>query len=74
VSPRVPDKAAYRNPDAIADSTWEVLEQLLKQAGYFQSGLRKAEVAREMGRNIDCQAKGSGNFRVFRDALIEAVA
>jgi len=51
-----------------------MLERLLKQAGYFQSGLRKVEVAWEIGRNIGYQEKGYGNFRVFRDALIEAVA
>ena len=74
VGTTVPNKAAYRDPDAIAGGTWEALERLLKRAGYFPSGLRKVEIAREMGRQIDWQTNGSGSFRVFRDALIEAVA
>jgi len=74
VSTKVPGKAAYRDPDAIAGGTWEALERLLKRAGYFQNGLRKVEIAREMGRKIDWQTNGSASFRVFRDALSEAVA
>ncbi len=74
VSTTVPNKASYRDPDAIAGGTWEALERLLKRAGYFQSGLRKVEIAREMGRQIDWKTNGSGSFRVFRDTLIEAVA
>jgi hypothetical protein len=73
VSTQVPGKAAYRDPDAIAGGTWEALERLLKRAGYFRNGLRKVEIAREMGQRIDCQTNGSGSFRVFRNALIEAV-
>lgn len=45
--PRVPrtlgQKAKYRNPDAIAGGTWEALERVLKNAGYYSAGLPKIE-------------------------------
>ena len=31
----------YRNPDSIANGTWENLERILQRAGYFPSGLSK---------------------------------
>ena len=74
VSATVPNKASYRDPDAIAGGTWEALERLLKRVGYFQSGLRKVEMAREMGGQLDWKSNCSGSFCVFRDALLEAVA
>jgi hypothetical protein len=74
VNASVPNKAAYRDPDVIAGGTWEALERVLKKAGYFQSGLRKIELAREMGRCMDWTANCSHSFCVFRDALLEAFA
>ena len=74
VNASVPNKAAYRDPDAIAGGTWEALERVLKKAGYFQSGLRKIELARQMGHNMDWNANASRSFGVFRDTLLEAVA
>jgi hypothetical protein len=74
VSATVPNKASYRDPDAIAGGTWEALERVLRSAGYFQSGLRKIELAREMGRCMDWTANCSRSFCVLRDALREAFA
>jgi len=74
VNASVPNKAAYRDPDAIAGGTWEALERMLKKAGYFQSGLRKIDLAREMGRSMERQANSSRSFGFFRDAVLEAVA
>jgi hypothetical protein len=73
VSAAVPGKASYRDPDAISGGTWEALERVLKRAGYFQSGLRKVELARELGRQMNWESNRSGSFCVFRDTLLEAV-
>ena len=43
----LPNKAGFRDPDAILGGTWEALERVLKRAGYFKTGLRKMECARD---------------------------
>ncbi|MBN2842309.1 MAG: DUF4276 family protein [Sedimentisphaerales bacterium] len=71
--PKVPDsirqKAPYRNPDAIKGGTWEALERILKRAGYFNSGLRKIECAREVANNMDIDHNDSHSFRMFTNAV-----
>lgn len=75
--PRLPEnlskKANFRNPDTIQGGTWEALERELKKAGYYRNGLRKIEVAREIGKNINPHSNTSRSFQVFRDAILEAV-
>src|SRR5699024_9627140 len=55
--PRAPanqsGKRGFRDPDAIAGGTWERLEQVLKRAGYFRTGLRKLELARYVAAHMD---------------------
>jgi hypothetical protein len=67
--PRVPittfQKAKYRDPDAITGGTWEALENILKQAGYFQTGLRKIEAARAISQFIKPEQNKSKSFQVF---------
>src|SRR5580765_830185 len=53
LSPTIPRKSAYRDPDAIAGGTWEAFERLLKAAGYMKGGLRKTEAAREIGKYLE---------------------
>lgn len=74
VNPTVPASAPYRNPDAIQGGTWETLERVLKNAGYFKGGLRKIEIARQIGAVIDLERNTSSSFRSFVAALREAVA
>ena len=54
--PRVPDSisrsARYRDPDAIS-KTWETFERILKKVGYFTTGLRKIEAARDIAIHIE---------------------
>ena len=73
--PRLPDtigrKAPYRNPDAIAGGTWEALERILKQSGYYTSGMPKVETARNVSKYMDPDRNISKSFQVFRDALRE---
>lgn len=74
VSASVPRMAAYRDPDAIAGGTWEAFERVLQRAGYFRSGLRKIEVARELGRRLDPVSCRSRSFQVLRELLGEVTA
>ena len=74
VSPGVPDKAGYRNSDAIRGGTWEAFERILQRHGYFKTGLQKVETARAIGALLDPGRSRSRSFAVFRDAITEAIA
>lgn len=67
----IPSKAPFRDPDAIAGGTWEAFERVLRQAGYFKSGLRKIEAARLIAPRMDPHANISRSFGVLRSALLE---
>ncbi len=69
VSPRVPGRAGYRDPDAIGSGTSEAFERILRRSGYFPQGLGKTQVAAAMGKHINPEVNRSSIFRVFRDAL-----
>ena len=73
VSGSTPNQARYRDPDAIKGGTWEAFERIMKKHGYFPVGLGKIEAARTIGRQIDPARNRSRSFRVFRDAVLEAV-
>lgn len=70
----IPTRAKYRDPDAIAGGTWEALERELRAVGYFKTGLRKIELARNVGANMDSGRNQSHSFRVFANAIAECVA
>ena len=72
VSATIPNKAAYRVPDAIAGGTWEAFERILKRHGYFTTGLRKVEAARAIAAHIDPARNRSRSFGVFVGAIAEA--
>lgn len=65
----IPKKAGFRDPDAITGGTWEALERVLKNAGYHQTGLRKAELARAVAPHMTPEANTSRSFRAFREAV-----
>jgi hypothetical protein len=65
----VPRKAPYRDPDAIKGGTWEALERVLRDAGYFATGLRKIEAARAISHHMDPVRNTSHSFQVFCTAL-----
>jgi hypothetical protein len=71
--PRVPKtigrKAPYRNPDAISGGTWESLERVLKSTSYFNGGLPKIQVAREVAKHLDPRRNASMSFRQFVQGL-----
>ena len=72
VSPTVPHRARYRDPDGVRD-TWEAFERILKRHGYFSTGLRKIEAARAIAEHVDPAGNRSGSFSVFHRTLREAV-
>lgn len=71
VSETIPNKAPFRDPDAIAGGTWEAFERTLQRAGYFRSGLRKIEAARMICPHMDPNANTSTSFGKLRSALLE---
>lgn len=71
VNASVPAQAKYRNPDAIKGGTWEAMERILQAAGYFKTGLRKIELARNVAEHMDPSRNTSRSFRAFHDALRE---
>lgn len=74
VSPNVPRNARYRAPDAIRGGTWEAFERILKNAGYFKTGLRKREAARAVAAHIEPTRNRSGSFQKLYEAIVEVVA
>lgn len=70
----IPRQQQYRDPDDIRGGTWEAFERILQRAGYFKNGLRKTEVARNIGKRIELARNNSRSFQVFCDALSEAVS
>ncbi len=73
VSPRIQSSARYRQPDGIAGGTWEALERVLQGRGYFETGLRKIELAQAIGERFDLTLCASPSFVRFRDAVLEAI-
>lgn len=72
VSPRIPNRAGYRDPDGITN-TWEAFERILQRHGYFTNGLRKTEAARAVAEYIDPAENRSGSFSVFHRTLMEVI-
>jgi hypothetical protein len=66
-------KSKYRNPDAIGGGTWEALERVLQNAGYYPSGIPKIETARKISQYMNPDRNTSKSFQVFRDTLREMV-
>ena len=73
VSPNVPQRQGFRDPDAILGGTWEAFERVLQNHGYFKEGLPKIDTARRLGRRILIDECRSSSFKAFRRALLEAL-
>ncbi|TRZ91924.1 MAG: DUF4276 family protein [Rhodocyclaceae bacterium] len=68
----IPQRAPFRNPDAVAGGTWEALERVLKRAGYFKGGLRKMELARAVAQHMAPDRNTSKSFQAFIGAVSAA--
>ncbi|MEO6954893.1 MAG: DUF4276 family protein [Polyangia bacterium] len=66
---KVPGRAAFRDPDAIAGGTAEQLERHLQHAGYFKTGLRKVELATAIAEHMVPERNRSASFRKFNQLL-----
>jgi hypothetical protein len=69
VPPSLAERRGFRDPDGVAGGTWEALERVLQQAGYFHGGLRKIEAARAIAKRMNVEENQSRSFRVFRDGI-----
>lgn len=69
----IPQKAGFRDPDAIQGGTWEALERVLKKAGYFITGLRKLECARAVAQHMEPSRNSSRSFQALHSALTVAM-
>ena len=70
----IPSKQPYRACDAIRGGTWEAFERVLQQAGYFTSGLRKIEAAREVAGHMVPSRNRSPSFGKLLEILTELAA
>ena len=66
-----PRQRRSRNPDAIPD-TWENFERILKQAGYCKQGMRKVEMATNIGAGFAPGTCISRSFQAFQNAVADA--
>ncbi len=73
ISPTLPNKQRYRDPDAIVGGTWEALLRELQRAGHYRgmNYLPKKEVAALISANMNPASNASRSFCLFRDALQE---
>jgi hypothetical protein len=76
ISQSFSSKAKYRDPDSITGGTWEALERLLQAAGYFTTGLRKIELARNLGAVLGTarEQNRSRSFGSFMTGLSSALS
>ncbi len=74
VNANIPSQAKYRSPDKIKGGTWEAFERVMKDAGYFQTGLRKIEAARAIAEHMDPARNTSPSFQALSNALSEITA
>lgn len=72
VSEQIPNRADFRNPDAIAGGTKEAFERVLRRSGYFMQGLSTVRAADMIGKHMNPTRNRSKSFASFRDALVEA--
>jgi len=69
LSPNVPAKSAYRDPERINGAAWEAFERVMKRAGYFKGGLRKIEAAQNIAPHMSIGLNKCRSFHVFCEAL-----
>ncbi|HYC92351.1 MAG TPA: DUF4276 family protein [Thermoanaerobaculia bacterium] len=70
----IPNKAGFRDSDAIAGGTWEALERILRSAGYMEGGLRKIEAARTIAQFMEPSRNTSHSFRHFWNVLTDSIS
>ncbi len=71
VNANIPSRDKYRSPDEIKGGTWEAFERVMKDAGYFKTGLRKIEAARAVAEHMNPSRNTSPSFIALRDTLMQ---
>lgn len=76
--PRIPatfaNRRKYRDPDAVSGGTWEALEKLLQEAGYYQGGLGKVDAARRIATHMNPCSNRSRSFLGFAQRLTDLLS
>lgn len=71
--PRVSDslhrQRRFRHPDQISGGTWEMLERVLQQAGYYAGGISKTRVARDIAPHMQPDRNLSPSFQQFMHGI-----
>jgi len=74
IPPTLAERERYRDPDAIIGGTWEALEKVLKDAGYYKAGMPKIEVARNISQHMNPDRNSSNSFRMFREGIMACIS
>lgn len=74
LSPYLATQSKYRDPDAVSGGTFETLERLLQNKGYYPEGVPKIRLAQRVARHMDPVRNRSRSFVAFRDGLRDLVA
>lgn len=69
VPPTLAVRRGYRDPDFISGGTWEKLEKVLQNAGYFSAGLPKIEAAKEISNHMVPENNRSRSFQTFLSGI-----
>jgi hypothetical protein len=70
---RFENREKFRDPDNI-NNTWETIESLLQQKGYFKTGLRKGELAYEVSLRMQPLRNRSHSFQIFWSGITACLA
>ncbi len=66
-------KRKYNNPDSIPGGTWESLEKLLQNSGYYKEGMSKMEVSKKISEKMNPSINKSQSFNVFVKGIIDSL-
>lgn len=70
VPPTLGARQQFRKPDEIKGGTWEALERVLQQAGYYAAGMPKIEAARKISAQMEVGRNKSPSFKTFIDGVL----
>src|SRR5262249_46083140 len=73
VSKSIPRQPANRMSDGRRGGTWEAVERVVRNEGYFSGGLRKMEEASAIGKHFDPASAESPSFVVFWESVLDTV-
>lgn len=69
VKPSIISRESYRSPDAIRGGTWEALQRVLREFGYYGAIFPKIEVATRVSQHMDPDRNRSPSFQCFVEGV-----